>query len=56
MTELDKVALSIYQALEDAEGITEVETELHEGHHVTNIEIDPDEIHGIVDGLCITWG
>ena len=56
MTELDKVALSIYQALGDTEGVTEVERELHEGHHVTNIDIDPDGVYGIVDGLYITWG
>lgn len=56
MTELDKVALNIYKALHDPEGVSEVTQEIKKGHHVMSIEIDPDRVHGIVDGLCITWG
>lgn len=56
MTELDKVAMNIYKTLGDTEGVLEVTQELHKGHHVTNIEIEPDGMRGIVDGLVVTYG
>lgn len=56
MTELDKVAMNIYKALGNTEGVSEVTQELRKGHHVTNIEIEPDGMRGNVDGLFITYG
>lgn len=55
MTELDKVAMNIYKTLGYTEGVLEVTQELHKGHHVTNIEIEPDGMRGTVDGLVITY-
>lgn len=55
MTELDKVAMNIYKALGDTEGVSEITQELRKGHHVTNIEIEPDGMKGAVDGLFITY-
>lgn len=56
MTELDKVAMNIYKALGDTEGAAEIMQELRKGHHVTNIEIEPNGMRGNVDGLIITYG
>ena len=56
MTELDKVAMNIYKALGDTEGVAEIIQELRKGHHVTNIEIEPNGMRGNVDGLIITYG
>ena len=56
MTELDKVAINIYKTLGDTEGAAEIMQELRKGHHVTNIEIEPNGMRGNVDGLIITYG